>query len=907
MTVAPPPLSVRRSLRTRFVLTFAGLAVIPSLAALAGLFFLVRYDVGTLRGADMAQEAGLLAAQLEAQVEAAARSAAGIASLPDVRGHLAGERPYPLADLSAARRLVPGLRHLTLRAEATPDPRLSDIVTWGTDETFEVRVPIVGVEGVRAGTLEVSFDLERLHRVLEWYRRGEAGRAVLLGEGGRLLAGFADLPLPPLGRASRGWVSYRVGGETYFAGIAPVDPWGGGLPPAWHLAVIQPGAEVYASFYTVAGQIALVLGAFSLVVLALAWRMADQFLRPILRIHNGAEIISRINLAHRIQVDTGDELQALAEGFNRMAESLSGAYGELEGRVRETTRSLQEERNRLAAVLRTMAEGVVMGNEDGDVVLMNPAARVALCTGPSAGIGGPLCHLLPEARLEFYLRRLRSHSEGGRDAVEPVTFPLSQGPLLRGLLSAIPGPGGGRAGYLVVFRDTSARAQEERRLERAVREMPELLRGPTAAARSLLETLERHPDMPAERQKRFLDGIREEVSRLTDRLRLAEDAAEAGQTLLPGVPCDPSELLREAAASVSGAFVQIEDADERLPAVSVEPFSWVSALAALLRWAGARSSGWSPVRAALRWEDGAVVATFQVEGALGSGTAEIEELDAAPPGEAPASLAEVVRRNRGEVWTRVTEGGFEVRLALLPATEPAAEARVEGIADEQPEFYDFDLFLPRPSTEPAEMLRTSLANLEYVVFDSETTGLHPSQGDEVVSLSAVRVRHGKVQHADTFHSLVNPGRPIPRASIRFHGIEDAMVADAPGMAEVLPLFYEYVGGSVLVAHNAAFDKKFLDLAAGRFGLPLLENPILDTLFLSYGLHKDFEGHNLDAIAERLGIEMQGRHTSLGDARVTALIFLRLVPLLATRGIETLGQAKDFCDRMLLLRWQSSRF
>lgn len=901
--------SARRSLRTRFVLTFAGLAVVPSVAALAGLFFLVRYDVGTLRGADMVREARLLAAQLEAQVEAARRSAAGIASLPDVRGHLAGTSPYPLADLSAARRLLPGLRQLTLRAETAPPPEMepSGIATWGTDETLEFRVAITGVEGKRVGTLEVSFDLERLHRVLAWYRKGEGGGAVLLGEGGRRLAGAADLPLPPTGHPPKGWTTYRFGGETYFAGIAPVDPWGGGLPPVWHLAVVQPSAEVYGPFYTVASQIALVLGVFSLIVLALAWRMADQFLRPILRIRHGAEIISRSNLAHRIQVDTGDELQELAEEFNRMAASLSGTYGELEARVQEMTRSLQEERNRLAVVLRTMAEGVVVANEAGDVLLMNPAARFALGTGPSAGIGSPLAHLLPEERLEFHLRRLRSRWEEGRETVEPVIFPLPEGPLLRGLLSAIPGPGGARTGFLVVFRDISTQAREERRLERALREMPELLRGPTAAARSLLDVLERHPEMPDERQKLFLTGLREEVSRLSERLHLAEDAAAAAHTLLPGVPSDPSELLREAAASVSGAFVQIETSETPLPPVSVEPFSWVTALAALLRWAGAQSSGWSPVHAHLRCEDDVVVTTFRLQGSLRPDPEQIEALEVAPRGEASASLSEVVRRNRGELWTRVGEGGFEVRLALLRAAVSQAAARIDGIADEQPEFYDFDLFFPRPSAEPAQMLQTALWDLEYVVFDTETTGLHPSQGDEVVSLSAVRIRHGKLQRADTFHTLVNPGRPIPPASIRFHGIDDSMVAGSPSMGQVLPLFYEYLGSSVLVAHNAAFDKKFLDLAAGRAGLPQVDNPILDTLFLSYGIHKDFEGHNLDAIAERLGIPVEGRHTSLGDAKVTAEIYLRLVPLLASRGIETLGQAKDFCDRMLLLRWQSSRF
>ncbi|MBE0618759.1 MAG: HAMP domain-containing protein, partial [Proteobacteria bacterium] len=536
------PSPARRSLRNRIIFTFGGLAVVPFVAVLGGLFFLARHDVGDLRGADLGREARLLAEQLEAQVAAAGRFAAGIASLPEVRDYLSGAGPYPQGSLSAARRLLPGLRRLALQAEVSPtvEPATPGMVTWGTDAALEFRIGVTDLAGARVGSIQVSFDLERLRRVLEWYRRGERGRAVLFSDAGLPLAGALEVPLPPQGAWGTAWGTYEVAGETFFAGVAPVDPGGGGLPPAWRLAVVQPSSEVYAPFYSVVRQVAAVLGAFSLVILALAWRMADQFLRPILRIRHGAEIISRINLAHRIEVDTGDELQALAEEFNRMAGNLSGAYDKLETRVQEMTRSLQEERNRLAAVLRTMAEGVVVANETGDVLLLNPAARLALGTGPSAGIGSPLGRLLPSARLEFHLRRLRSRWNQGREAVERVAFPLAGGPVLRGFLSAVPGPGGGRSGFLVVFRDTSSQAQDERKLERVLREMPELLRGPTAAAGSLLETLERHPEMPVEKQRVFLAGVREEIARLADRLRLAEEAAAAAETLLPGVPSDPA-------------------------------------------------------------------------------------------------------------------------------------------------------------------------------------------------------------------------------------------------------------------------------------------------------------------------------------------------------------------------------
>lgn len=243
----------------------------------------------------------------------------------------------------------------------------------------------------------------------------------------------------------------------------------------------------------------------------------------------------------------------------------------------------------------------------------------------------------------------------------------------------------------------------------------------------------------------------------------------------------------------------------------------------------------------------------------------------------------------------------------MQATTPVDSRNTDGLIEGEPEFYNFDLFLPRPVFEREDLLQAYLADLNYVVVDTETTGLQLSQGDRVISISAVRIHRGRVQNAGIFNTLVNPGREIPPESTEIHHIDDRMVATAPSMNEVYPQFIEYLGDSVLVAHNAAFDKKCLDMAADEAGLPRIDNPILDTIFLSYALHQEIEGHSLEAIAERMGITIHGRHTSLGDARATAHIFLGLMTLLPARGVRTLAEAKGFCDRHLLLRWQTSRF
>ena len=243
---------------------------------------------------------------------------------------------------------------------------------------------------------------------------------------------------------------------------------------------LQPESPVHDQFISACIQTAFLLSLFGGVITALAWRMADQFLQPTLKIRRGAEIVARINLDHRIELDTGDELEDLALEFNHMAENLGKAYGELEERVRDATRTVQEERNRLATVLRTMVDGVVVANEAEETILMNPRARIILDLGYTSGIGSPLSRIFPGDRLGFHLKRVRRKWEQGRETVEDVLFPLLDGRLLKGSLSVVPGPGGERSGFLLVFRDLGSSGDGSRTPEETLREMPQLLRGPLA-------------------------------------------------------------------------------------------------------------------------------------------------------------------------------------------------------------------------------------------------------------------------------------------------------------------------------------------------------------------------------------------------------------------------------------------
>jgi DNA polymerase III subunit epsilon len=136
--------------------------------------------------------------------------------------------------------------------------------------------------------------------------------------------------------------------------------------------------------------------------------------------------------------------------------------------------------------------------------------------------------------------------------------------------------------------------------------------------------------------------------------------------------------------------------------------------------------------------------------------------------------------------------------------------------------------------------------------------------------------------------------------MRIHGITEDMVRGQPTIDAVLPAFYEFCNETVLVAHNAAFDMRFLELKEQATGVRFAQ-PVLDTLLLSAVIHPNQESHRLESIAERLGINVIGRHTALGDAFVTGDIFVKMVPLLNAIGIATLRQALAAAEKTYYAR------
>ncbi len=242
---------------------------------------------------------------------------------------------------------------------------------------------------------------------------------------------------------------------------------------------------------------------------------------------------------------------------------------------------------------------------------------------------------------------------------------------------------------------------------------------------------------------------------------------------------------------------------------------------------------------------------------------------------------------------RGTQGKLTFDVRMKPLTDAAgymlliddAHAAISPEAA-RPLVYDFDL----AATVSEHVIEDrQIEALTFVVFDTETTGLLPHK-DEIVQIGAVRVVNGRIVPTESLDQLVNPGRKIPPASTKVHGVTDAMVADAPDIAVAGRQLHQFARDAVIVAHNAPFDMAFLRRHGARDDLNW-DHPVLDTVLLSAVLFGASETHTLDALCDRLGVTIPEalRHTALGDAQATAEVLCKMLPMLMSRGFTTFGE------------------
>ena len=197
--------------------------------------------------------------------------------------------------------------------------------------------------------------------------------------------------------------------------------------------------------------------------------------------------------------------------------------------------------------------------------------------------------------------------------------------------------------------------------------------------------------------------------------------------------------------------------------------------------------------------------------------------------------------------------------------------------------YGVEAYLAPDKVSPVSFSKGQSIDTTYCVLDLETTGFS-FRTEKITEVGIMKVKNGEV--IDEFSCFVNPEKPIPPRVVEVTNITDDMVKDAETIDKVMPKILEFVGDSVLVAHNADFDIGFLKYNAKNLGLSL-ENTYLDTLRLAKDLFPDYKKYKLGKIAENLGIKVEVAHRALDDVDTTVKVLNVMLKMLKDKGIETL--------------------
>ncbi len=222
-------------------------------------------------------------------------------------------------------------------------------------------------------------------------------------------------------------------------------------------------------------------------------------------------------------------------------------------------------------------------------------------------------------------------------------------------------------------------------------------------------------------------------------------------------------------------------------------------------------------------------------------------------------------------------------------SDPELGARlVRTLLAEDPNFI-FDSESALWSLRKSFGLRVPLEDACFTVVDLETTGGRAGPGT-IIEIGAWKMMGRRL--VESFQTLVRPHRAIPPFVTGLTSISNEMVREAPRVEEVLPAFRDFLGDSVLVAHNAAFDFSFLDFEFRRiFGIGL-NNPVLCTLRMARRFMPSLKRKRLDALAEHFGLSTAGRHRGLGDARMAAEILSIFIEMAAKMGLTRLDRLID---------------
>jgi DNA polymerase-3 subunit epsilon len=658
---------------------------------------------------------------------------------------------------------------------------------------------------------------------------------------------------------------------------------------------------------------------FSALVLLLAglgfavdW-LFRMYILPMEQLSEDMTIIHSANPSHRAQLEGGPDVVRLSRAINRTAERIEELQHHVRKRVEEAKAKVEEEKDILAAVVSELPDGVMICNNDGQILLYNQRARWMLGgqtirsdesskEPPSdrfIGLGRSIFgvidkHLIVHA-LDEISRKLKA------DDPNVVSYFVAVGGddrLLRTETVPILDHTNDMKGFILLLSDYTRQYADDTRLNFQMQTITRQTRAAVASIRAAIEAMIDYPSMGAEMREQLQQIIHKESLSLG---KIIDGATTESRRLIqsrwPLVQMRAKDLL-EATVRKSrqrlGLEVIVETCEEQ-PWLEVDSYALISALVYMHQQIQSETGvdrmgaslfkdgrfvfinfSWTgkPIRMDMlkQWEERSIVVQDEF---------------------LPVTFREVIEQHRAEMWSCAAENGkgscLRLLLPVVETIEHPKNRQLTILPRSRPEFFDFNLF-NQPGQRP-ELDNRSLTELTFTVFDTETTGLDPSGGDEIISIGAIRIVNGRLLKHENFDQLIDPRIPLPPESIEIHGIQPEMLEGQPTIDQVLPAFQSFSRDTILVAHNAAFDMRMLQIKEDATGVKFY-NPVLDTLLLSAFVHPVHKDHDLEDIARRLGVNIMGRHTALGDAIATGEVFLKLIPLLRNMGIFTLKEARE---------------
>ncbi len=633
----------------------------------------------------------------------------------------------------------------------------------------------------------------------------------------------------------------------------------------------------------------------------------NDYIMPILKMAESSRIITTVNPDHRIELKTASkEIEYLAEIINQSANAYAALQKNVDSRIASAQAAINEERTRLAALMSELPHGVIVCNTDGQVLLYNQQAQELINSNGSSdnknpqgllGLGRSIFGILERDQIVHGLEMLnRCHTTGHSKLINNSMMTLRNGACLRVNMAPFFLEQEDQhliSGFVLTLEDMTRQMEADSRRDVLIQSLIDEQQSDLEDIRQSITSILSKPDHDLEQLQEYRKIIDRASKALQDKVIEARaNYALHLHALSKTENVLAENLLEVISQNISERFeLQVINLAPQGVWLEIDSYSMVQAFSHLAGQLSKHSSltdilltltinEQQQIEIAITWPeqhaDPNLLNTWQQTPLIADNKGNL------------LSFTDTIEKASGTIAAMLDDDKQACGILItLPPVDQECRLSLQSEIEHRPISYEFDLF--NRGEEWEELGQTPLKKLTYVVFDTETTGLNPTQGDEIIQLGAIRIINGNILYREVIDQLVDPQRQVPAESVAIHGIQPHLLKGQPTIDKVLPHFYKFAENAVLVAHNAAFDMRFLQILEERTGITFT-NPVLDTLLLSSIVHANLGNHSLDDLAKRFNVTIVGRHTALGDSIVTAEVLLKLIPLLEAHEIYTLSDA-----------------